>query len=815
MPPSEQTAAVPAQLSLLAIYNPSLGATDETLLNQIVFYYPKSKDKDGRRSRRSEPTSDTDNQENQAKEHEKLRQIGLAQGLVSFAKNFSNGELVDTVETEKCRIVLHELEEGWWILARINLSRLPPGSSGLGELQANSPAPFRAEYSSREVAPSYLIRQQLVRAHSIFLLHHAQSLNDLYARLPRETFCGILERFWSRFIWKWDILLNGNPMVDILNGIKVAEGGELGIGVGEEEWGSGEREVLEGFIARTPGLANIIVSKFGEGPPADHGENKPSEADGHPKSKYSWIGCDRCPGPSDGVIFSGIGTISRSSLAQVSHWMEWIYRYGEDAYGVREDPMTVRRRKKRKVPSIGQPKGRSESRRNDPGKLDSALSTPRGQLSPGIPPPLVVSTGHRTRESKPGDTVGPTADSSPPKNSSDAYSFGTETFMKLLTLGYGSAWGNTSSNPPSHPRVGLLQDGDKPSTGPNNSVQEIAKSPSSASSVVGNHRTVPLNESPGYFILGLRDDLENGDSDKEDGYTEYGGEGRGANAVKNKILLRTLTLRGRSNSHLTSDEDSSATEAPKTYQVVIYLYQPFMFTFLFEPDTPSLSSASFYRSIHHQLGPLQKPLLLSTSPEKIRQRLSQFDIYQGQSVGDSNRHPRVFEVVFDPANRTIYSSLPNIPEPGNAPQKAERQPQPSWHRLDALNVHTQLINTFIETRSRQAEVERTCKTSRGWWVLWTRLQDRRASKAFSTSESEPSVKEVFLVRRTSDYSQMGHVPRSSSGSGFFRNFGGSSITGSQAKVGTGAGAPGASGRVAEGLGLDAKRYIEALLSLNR
>ena len=32
-------------------------------------------------------------------------------------RNFSNGESVDSVETEKARIVLHELEEGWWILA--------------------------------------------------------------------------------------------------------------------------------------------------------------------------------------------------------------------------------------------------------------------------------------------------------------------------------------------------------------------------------------------------------------------------------------------------------------------------------------------------------------------------------------------------------------------------------------------------------------------------------------------------------------------------------------------------------------------------
>lgn len=84
MSPTEQTAAVPAQLSLLAIYNPSLGTTDETFHNQIAFYHPKSND--SRSSRKTQRTSDIGSEAKQQDEHEKLRQIGLAQGLVSFAK---------------------------------------------------------------------------------------------------------------------------------------------------------------------------------------------------------------------------------------------------------------------------------------------------------------------------------------------------------------------------------------------------------------------------------------------------------------------------------------------------------------------------------------------------------------------------------------------------------------------------------------------------------------------------------------------------------------------------------------------------------
>jgi hypothetical protein len=46
-----------------------------------------------------------------------MRQIGLAQGMVEFGRSFSDGKSVDTIETEKSRIILHELEAGWWILA--------------------------------------------------------------------------------------------------------------------------------------------------------------------------------------------------------------------------------------------------------------------------------------------------------------------------------------------------------------------------------------------------------------------------------------------------------------------------------------------------------------------------------------------------------------------------------------------------------------------------------------------------------------------------------------------------------------------------
>lgn len=113
---------VPAQLSFLAVYNPSLGTSDETFHQQIVVYYSRAAKAPSKLSNEHAKSE----QELREHENEKLRQVGLAQGMVGFAKSFSHGEAVDSVETHKSRIVLRELEQGWWILA---VCALPPPPS--------------------------------------------------------------------------------------------------------------------------------------------------------------------------------------------------------------------------------------------------------------------------------------------------------------------------------------------------------------------------------------------------------------------------------------------------------------------------------------------------------------------------------------------------------------------------------------------------------------------------------------------------------------------------------------------------------------
>lgn len=73
---------VPAQLSFLAIYNPDLGTSDDTFHRQIVFYHSKAA-----QARSKLHGTDTQaEKELREQENEKLRQVGLAQGMLGFAR---------------------------------------------------------------------------------------------------------------------------------------------------------------------------------------------------------------------------------------------------------------------------------------------------------------------------------------------------------------------------------------------------------------------------------------------------------------------------------------------------------------------------------------------------------------------------------------------------------------------------------------------------------------------------------------------------------------------------------------------------------
>ena len=79
-----RTGVTPPSLSFLAIYNPSFGSSDERLPDQIVYYYTE-KDKS---RKRHDLGTDALLEQSREESNERLRQIGLAQGMVEFAKCF-------------------------------------------------------------------------------------------------------------------------------------------------------------------------------------------------------------------------------------------------------------------------------------------------------------------------------------------------------------------------------------------------------------------------------------------------------------------------------------------------------------------------------------------------------------------------------------------------------------------------------------------------------------------------------------------------------------------------------------------------------
>jgi hypothetical protein len=246
--------------------------------------------------------------------------------------------------------------------------------------------------------------------------------------------------------------------------------------------------------------------------------------------------------------------------------------------------------------------------------------------------------------------------------------------------------------------------------------------------------------------------------------------------------------------------------------------------------------------------------------------------------GDDKAKQPIFDLVYDPRNLTIHASIPNIPIPGSlAAEGLSLAPGGSvipegWTRAEALNVHSTILEVVRSTRPMpgvvgeggERELERSVKTGRGWWAVWMRLDDEAHLKKHSKTESQspssappqpedtttPTLKpatrssldkgkdyfsnisstidhpreedqdqdvsilaesrEAILVRRARDAAPVGkNKSRATSGIWGLGMGGGNDTSGRDAGSGWGP------ARLAEGVGVDARKYVEGLLSLNR
>jgi hypothetical protein len=183
---------------------------------------------------------------------------------------------------------------------------------------------------------------------------------------------------------------------------------------------------------------------------------------------------------------------------------------------------------------------------------------------------------------------------------------------------------------------------------------------------------------------------------------------------------------------------------------------------------------------------------------------------------------------------SIQQTNSTAQSPSSSPFLSPPSTTPPWSRVESLAIHHRLLSTHTDTRSRPQELERTSKTQRGWWVVWVRIpQKTQTPTALSTTsssvalssitnkndfpanlsqvQSTPPPQEAFLVRKASDYISPANHGRVSNSARFFRDLGGASsgLTGSSRAADM------APSKLVEGLGMDARRYIEGLLSLNR
>ncbi|KAI0146923.1 hypothetical protein GGR57DRAFT_478031 [Xylariaceae sp. FL1272] len=808
------SAITPAQLGFLAIFNPSLGATDATIDDQIVYYASINTQSQKRRHRsRGKPIADI----SQDERNERLRQIGLAQGMVDFSRGFASGEPVDNIETEKTRVVLHEVEPGWWILASVDLTKIPlpprlgPSTAGKQEDQTEN-----VEYSSRELKPAMLLTQDLLRAHSVFLLHHAASLSALFVKSRRPNFVKMLSRYWDMWLSTWDVMLHGNPAISMLSGIKMAACGELGVGVGEEDRGSGEREVLEGFVGRVEGLVDLIVSRFD--PPQPESETTVKESESSIEPPAAWLGTGETPKAEDGAVFLGVGALSRKSLRDVTYWMEDIYTWGENAYGVKESPTSTR-----------STRNRQRSIKKPTSNYINAEDAASRQFEENAPPESNESA------QAPGDGQEGSEES------------GAKKWMGYFKMGYGTHWtlGNSSET---------TDDAQGDTTATQN--DELKKSDACPRPAVNRNR----NNSTGHYLIGLLGDIEEPNARSATG-SQASDEDTELEENNSRVSLRTLTveldtkeptnsvqlhelasqsselIRPDSNQRDEMDPNSqfASQDRNKTQKmrVVVYVNQPFVFAFVFQNRTDSLEWDVLYRSLHHQLSPLRKPLMTSTSyrPNRL----------------DGEGESKVFDLVWDPKKLTVHSSIPSIPPPSEIPQENQ-----VWSRAEAVNTHTQMLAMYTATLRDWEMCERTCKTNRGWWVVWTRILERDVSppaagantatesdtntedgdQASSSSKTPtaPTVatlvhqestesdgsngplpelkheaktpkveKEIFLIRRAGEYGTTGGSP---------------GVMGAIGESGSSGWTEGAR-NLAQGIGVDTNRYIEGLLSLGR
>jgi hypothetical protein len=435
-----------------------------------------------------------------------------------------------------------------------------------------------------------------------------------------------MNTYWSRFSSNWDVLLHGSPAVDMFNGLKLAAGGELGMGVGEEEWGSSERDVLEDFARRTEGLVDVVVSRFGEASPLQNGKAKTDSRVRDDEPAEPWIGSGGNVAATDGVVFSGVGGLSRASLRDVAHWTETIYHYGDHAYGIRDNPTADRRKRRRRVPNATTRQADAASTKSTTEDKSLPHDSGTGE-APRIPPPIVkaVETSLDKASKAIDDAEGRTEPAAKQETGHMLASLGDgDTWMKYVTLGYGTAWGGKKQDVAQEPVPAAEPDSTRREQSPE-AMRFIEPAPD-VDLVEEKRKAQVRQENEGYFLIGMKGDMTETDLDDENDEGNW----------NIRIPLRTVYVEqvnkgsSISESDETPGEDGkepsfkSATKLEKSRlrPVVYVVCRPFKQRIIINANTQAASSLRLYLPLrppnqlpeHSLLLPRYSQLLLASPP---------------------------------------------------------------------------------------------------------------------------------------------------------------------------------------------------------
>jgi len=277
-------------------------------------------------------------------------------------------------------------------------------------------------------------------------------------------------------------------------------------------------------------------------------------------------------------------------------------------------------------------------------------------------------------------------------------------------------------------------------------------------------------------------------------------------------------------------------------------HRPFIYALLLKPTSSYLAIPAFFSTLHRTLSRLQSSLLDATAPDIVAKRIHEV-LMSSNCLPPTSKATSplpVSTLIHDPDLLTVHASLPNIPLPGTLaaegfgyPAKSTSSSTPpilaaaAWSRIDALHVHSHCLATYAATRMRirfgggrggesSRDSQRTAKTTRGFGIVWMRfpatavpVHERVTDDEMETARNTTqSYREAILVRRTAGDGGVGSAsgmlrPNAGAAAGGWSRFTLGLVGGGEADVG------GVAGELTDAVGVDARKYVESLLSLSR